>query len=131
MINIFSIIFFWPLIQLNSRLFLKSCRNLTIITYSGKIRVKNSALFMYHYHKNSLQTIFRNFFFTFKTKNVVTRSNSQIIPVSSTFTVSKQSVKFWGPRVWNQLPTDAKKSNTVHSFLRNIQPYLAQRKIKL
>ena len=82
--------------------------------------IKNRALFMYNYHKNSLPKIFRNFFFTAKSKNVVTRSNSKIIPVSCTFTVSKQSVKFWGPRVWNQLPTNAKKSKNVQSFLQNI-----------
>ena len=93
--------------------------------------IKNSALFMYNYHKNSLPKIFRNFFLTAKSKNVVTRSNSKIIPVSCTFTVSKQSVKFWGPRVWNQLPTNAKQSKTVQSFLQNIQPYLVQNKIKL
>ena len=93
--------------------------------------IKNSALFMYNYHKKSLSKIFRNFFFTAKSKNVVTRSNSKIIPVSCTFTVSKQSVKFWGPRVWNQLPTNAKKSKNVQSFLQNIQPSLVQNKIKL
>ena len=51
--------------------------------------IKNSAIFMYNYHKNSLPKIFRNFFFTAKSKNVLTRSNSKIIPVSCTFTVSK------------------------------------------
>ena len=61
--------------------------------------IKNCVLFMFHYHKNSLPKIFRNFFFTAKNKNVVTRSNQKIIPVSCTFTVSKQSVKFWGPKV--------------------------------
>ena len=93
--------------------------------------IKNRALFMYNYHKKSLPKIFRNFFFTAKSKNVVTRSNSKIIPVSCTFAVSKQSVKFWGPRIWNQLPTNAKKSKNVQSFLQNIQPYLVQNKIKL
>ena len=39
--------------------------------------IKNSALFMYNYHKKSLPKIFRNFFFTAKSKNVVTRSNSK------------------------------------------------------
>ena len=86
---------------------------------------------MYNYHKNSLPKIFRNFFLTAKSKNVVTRSNSKIIPVSCTFTVSKHSVKFWGPRVWNQFPTNAKQSKTVQSFLQTIQPYLVQNKIKL
>ena len=79
--------------------------------------IKNSALFMYHYHKNSLPKIFCNFFFTAKNKIVVTRSNSKIIPVSCTFTISKQSVKFWGPKVWNQLPTNV-KSKTLQSFLK-------------
>ena len=55
--------------------------------------IKISALFMYNYHKNSLPKIFCNFFLTAKSKNVVTRSNLKIIPV----TVSKQSVNFWGP----------------------------------
>ena len=89
---------------------------------------KNSALFMYNYHKNSLPKTICNFFLTAKSKNVVTRSNSKIIPVSCTFTVSKQSVKFWGPRVWNQLLTNAKISKNVQYFLQNIQPYLVQTK---
>ena len=42
--------------------------------------IKNSALFMYNYHKNSLPKIFRNFFLTAKSKNVVTRSNSKLFP---------------------------------------------------
>ena len=86
---------------------------------------------MYNYHKNSLPRIFLNFFFTAKSKNVVTRSNSKIIPVSCTITVSKQSVKYWGPRIWNQLPTNAKENKNVQSFLQNIQPHLVQIKIKL
>ena len=82
--------------------------------------IKNSALFMYNYLKNSLPKIFRNFFFTAnaKSKNVVSRSNSKIIPVSCTFTASKLSVKFWGPRVWNQLPTNAKKSKNFNLSLK-------------
>ena len=92
---------------------------------------KSRALFMYHYHRNSLPKVFRNFFLTPKNKNMITRSNSQIIPVSCSFTVSKQSVKFWGPRVWNQIPTDTRKSKTAYSFIQNIQPYLVQNKIKL
>ena len=39
--------------------------------------IKNSALFMYNYHKNSLPKIFRNFILTAKSKNVATRSNSK------------------------------------------------------
>ena len=105
--------------------------NNTKILTIDQCLIKNSALYMYNYHKNSPPTIFRNFFFTAKSKNVVTRSNSKIIPLSCTFTVSKQFVKFWGPRVWNQLPTNAKQSKTVQSFLQNIQPCLVQNKIKL
>ena len=91
--------------------------NNTKFLTSDQSLIKNSALFMYNYHKNSLTKIFRNFFFTAESKNVVTRRNSKIIRVSCTFTVSKQSVKFWCPRVWNQLPTNSKKSKNVQSFL--------------
>ena len=93
---------------------------------------KNRALFMYHYHRNSLLKVLSNFFLIPpKNKNVITRSNSQIIPASCFFTISKQSVKLWGPRVWNQIPTDTRKSKTAHFFIQNIQPYLVQNKIKL
>ena len=92
---------------------------------------KSRALFMYHYHRNFLSKVFRNFFLTPKNKNMITRSNSQIILVSCSFTVSKQSVKFWGPWVWNQIPTNTRKSKTAHFFIQNIQPYLVQNKIKL
>ena len=52
---------------------------------------------MYNYHKKSLPKIFWNFFFTAKSKNVVTRSNSKIIPVSCTFAVSKTIREILGP----------------------------------
>ena len=67
---------------------LETCNNTEFLTVNQCL-IKNSALFMYYYHENSLPKIFRNFFSTSKNKNVVTKSNSRIISIFCTFTVSK------------------------------------------
>ena len=75
----------------------------------------NIAIFMYKFFNKQLPTAFNNVFQT-KTSNVITRSNSQIISISCKNTVSKQSIRYIGPKIWNQLPTSIKKSNSLSAF---------------
>ena len=71
---------------------------------------------MYKFFNKQLPTAFNNVFQT-KTSNVITRSNSQIISISCKNTVSKQSVRYIGPKIWNQLPASIKSTgNSLSAF---------------
>ena len=71
----------------------------------------NIVIFMYKFFNKQLPTVFQT-----KTSNVITRSNSQIISISCKNTVSKQSIRYIGPKIWNQLPASIKKSNSLSAF---------------
>ena len=75
----------------------------------------NVDILMHKFFNKQLPTAFNNIFQT-KTSNVITRSNSQIIPISCKNTVFKQSIKYIGPEIWNQLPASIKKSNSLNAF---------------
>ena len=75
----------------------------------------NITIFMYTFFNKQLPTALNNVFQT-KTSNVIIRSNSQIIPMSCTNTVSKQSIRYIEPKIWNQLPANIKKSNLSSAF---------------
>ena len=75
----------------------------------------NIAIFMYKFFNEQLPAAFNNVFQT-KTSNVITRSNSQIISISCKNMVSKQSIRYIGPKMWNQLPASIKKSNSLSAF---------------
>ena len=77
--------------------------------YNIQILYKLSiATFMYKFFNKQLPIAFNNIFET-KTCNVVTKNNSQITPISCKNTVSKESLRYIGPKIWNQLPTSIKK----------------------
>ena len=38
-------------------------------------------------------------------------------------------VKFWGPKVWNQIPIKIRENKTIHLFNKRIKPHLIQNKI--
>ena len=83
----------------------------------------NIAIFMYKFFNKQLPTAFNNVFQT-KTSNVITRSNSQIISISCKNTVSKQSIRYIGPKIWNQLPASIKKSNSLSAFNKKAKIFL-------
>ena len=58
---------------------------------------------MYKLFDKQLQSAFNNIFQR-KNFTLVTRSNSQIISLSCTNTVTKQSLRYIGPKIWNELP---------------------------
>ena len=85
----------------------------------------NIAIFMHNFFNKQLPTAFNNAFQT-KTSNVITRSNSQIIPISCKNTVSKQSIRYIGPKIWNQLPTSIKKSNSLSAFNKKAKVFFLE-----
>ena len=85
--------------------------------------IQKNALFMYQYHTNSLPKAFYNFFSKATNKNIVTKNNSQIISIHCSSTASMQSVKFWGPKVWNQIPIKIRESKTIHLLNKKIKPH--------
>ena len=42
-----------------------------------------------------------------------------------------QSVKFWAPKVWNQISIKIRESNTIHLFNKRIKSHLIENKIIL
>ena len=73
----------------------------------------NISIFMYKSFHKQLPSAFNNIFQR-KTSTVITRSNSQIIPISCKNTVTKQSIRYIGPKIWNELP---EKLKTVYYAL--------------
>ena len=73
--------------------------------------IRKSALFMYQHHTNSLPKVFYNFFSKATNKNIVTRSNSQIISIHCSSAASIQSAKFWGPKVGIKFQSKTEKGN--------------------
>ena len=76
------------------------------------------AIVMYKYKKNFLPDALQNLF-QIKTSQIKTRSNSQIVSSSFKTTISQQSIKYVGPKVWNALPIEIKNSNSLALFKNN------------
>ena len=57
----------------------------------------NISICMYKSFHKQLPSTFNNIFK--KTSTVITRSNSQIIPISCKNTVTKQSIRYIGPKI--------------------------------
>ena len=85
----------------------------------------NIAIFIHKFFNKQLPTAFNNVFQT-KASNVITRSNSQIIPVSCKNTVFKQFIRYIGPKIWNQLPASIKKSNSLSAFNKKAKVFFLE-----
>jgi len=98
--------------------------------------VKHTAQFMHCYQENKLPVdlpkVFNNFFATPSKEKLLTGRNTQISICSST-NVGKQSIKFYGPKVWNQIAPDSdfRKCKNIITFTKKILPEISQNKIKL
>ena len=84
---------------------------------------------MYKSFHKQLPSAFNNIFQR-KTFTVNTRSNSQIIPISCKNTVTKQSIRYIGLKIWSELPEKIKLllKNLNYSSLKNNQTYNLLRK---
>ena len=61
------------------------------------------AVLMFRFHNRSLP-LASDPIFQSKTTSNTTRSNSRVIPISSRSAVSQQSMRYIGPKTWNNIP---------------------------
>ena len=80
----------------------------------------NISIFMYKSFHKQLPSAFNNIFQR-KTSTVITRSNFQIIPISCKNTVTKQSIRYIGPKIWNELPEKIKLCKYLSTLLKNLK----------
>jgi len=59
---------------------------------------------MFRYFNNKLPKVFTDFFSTCIISKMQLRRQTKSIPVCFSTNVGQQSVKFYGPKVWNQIP---------------------------
>ena len=71
---------------------------------------------MYKSFQKQLPSAFNNIFQR-KMCTVITRSNSQIIPISCKNTVTKQSIRY----IWNELPEKIKLCKSLSTFVKNLK----------
>ncbi len=77
------------------------------------------ALFMYKYHHHLLPTVFDNFFVLSSSVHdhyTRTGTNSNYYLLNVRTNIRKFSIKFSGPSVWNNIPTQLKRSVSVASL---------------
>ena len=77
----------------------------------------NISICMYKSFHKQLSSAFNNIFQR-KTSTVIIRSNSQIIPISCKNTVTKQSIRYIGPKIWNELPEKIKLCKSLSIFVK-------------
>ena len=90
----------------------------------------NISIFMYKSFHKQLPSAFNNIFQR-KTSTVITRSNSQIIPISCKNTVTKQSIRYIGPKIWNELPEKIKLCKSLSTFVKKSKAFFLEQQSNL
>ena len=86
---------------------------------------------MYKSFHKQLPSAFNNIFQR-KTSTVITRSNSQIIPISCKNTVTKQSIRYIGPKIWNELHEKIKLcSKSLSTFVKKSKAFFLEQQSNL
>ena len=80
------------------------------------------AVFMYKYHQRALPSAFDNMFQS-KTSSIRTRSNSQLIPTFYHNTISQQSIRYIGPKIWSKIPISIRESRTIGAFKKKLKKH--------
>ena len=86
------------------------------------IFIHDVAVIMYKYHQGALPPAFDDMFRS-KISSIKTRSNSQLIPAFYRSTVSQQSIRCVGPKVWSEIPIAIKKSRTISAFKKKLKQH--------
>ena len=81
------------------------------------------AIIMYKYHQGALPSAFDDMFRS-RISLIKTRSNSQLVPAFCRNSVSQQSIRYVGPKVWSEIPIAMRKSRTISAFKKNLKQYL-------
>ena len=64
--------------------------------------------------------------------SVITRSNSQqIIPISCNNTETKQSIRYTGQKIWNELPEKIKLCKSLSTFVRKSKGFFLEQQSNL
>ena len=90
----------------------------------------NISIFMYKSFRKQLPSAFNNIFQR-KTSTVITRSNSQIIPISCKNTLTKQSIRYIGPKIWNELPEKIKLCKSLSTFVKKSKAFFLEQQSNL
>ena len=90
----------------------------------------NISICMYKSFHKQLPSAFNNIFQR-KTSTVITRSNSQIIPISCKNTVTKQSIRYIGPKIWNELPEKIKLCKSLSTFVKKSKAFFLEQQSNL
>ena len=90
----------------------------------------NILIFMYKSFRKQLPSAFNNIFQR-KTSTVITRSNSQIIPISCKNTLTKQSIRYIGPKIWNELPEKIKLCKSLSTFVKKSKAFFLEQESNL
>ena len=117
---------FFHMISLSSHSIKNQKRNRPILSIYQMYNF-NIALFMYKYFNKQLPAAFDHVFQT-KSSTMSTRSNSRIIPISCRSTVYQQSIKYIGPKIWNKLPLEIRKSKSVGAFIKKAKIFYLKQK---
>jgi len=99
-----------------------------------------TACFMQKYENGSLPPAFLYFFEANRTnsrKNMFnknsprqTRSQSNLFPSYCRINVTKQSMKYKGPLVWNKIPSNTKQMKNYNKFREGMKNYLLRTTVK-
>ena len=81
---------------------------------------RDVAVIMYKYHQGTLPFAFDDMFRS-RIFSMKTRSNSQLVPAFCRNTVSQQSIRYVGPKVWNEISIAIKKSRTISAFKKKLK----------
>ena len=81
------------------------------------------AVLMFRFHNRTLPSAFDPIFQS-KSTSITTRSNSRVIPISCRSTVSQQSIRYIGPKTWNNIPLPIRASKTIAAFKKKLKQHL-------
>ena len=82
------------------------------------------ALFMFKFHMKQFPSAFSDIFLM-KKYSIGSRNNSSrpIIPMACRISLSQQSIRYVGPKIWNEVPPSIRKCKTLSSFKSKLLVY--------
>ena len=80
------------------------------------------ALFMFKFHMKQLPSAFSDIVLM-KKYSIDYRNNSSIIPMAYRISLSQQSIRYVGPKIWNEVPPSIRKCKTLSSFKSKLLVY--------
>ena len=84
-----------------------------------------TAIFMHRYLNNNLPKSFDCFFSKYKDiHHYNTRNANNFVPIKPTLNMTKYSIKYTGPKIWNSLNLNLISSSSVQNFKANYKEHL-------